>query len=686
MKKRAALLIVVVLAAAAAGRGLWRARHPGPNVLLITLDTTRADRLGCYGYAGGSTPALDSLAASGVRFDRARCNVPLTLPSHATIMTGLYPPEHGCRVNGTHALPAGIPTLAEAFAGRGYRTAAFVAAFVLDRRFGLDRGFAAYDQYELPDDGGAPAENVMYRYRRGDAVAEAALAWLRGNAQRPFFCWVHFYDPHRPYYVPKEVRDIGKAYDLEVSFMDRQVGRILDFLETRGLRGRTIVIAVGDHGEGLGDHGEEEHGLLLHDAVMRVPLIASCPGRFARGARSDALVSTVDLAPTLFDALGWKPARRASGRSFAPALVGKPAEGAPCYGETEFPLTEYGWSPLACLVRGEWKYVRAPRSELYDLGNDPGEKANLCAKDAARGREMEARLALVEKGMAKAEASRVAPDEAARKALESLGYLAGDAASSPPEAGAALRDPKDAVRLRVEFIRAADLRERGRGDEADAILRGLIAASPESYAFRYALGRSLFERGRYAEALPEFEEMARRNPGDFRTHYNLGKTLIKLGRYDRAVDELAAAVKLDASVPDVLNNLGLALLGAGKAEEAIAAFGKSLALDPRQTDPHNNAGNALLSLGRDDDAAGEFRKAVEADPSFFEGRYNLGLVRMRQGRYAEAAEEFGRAAELRPGFAEAHRNLGLALTRSGRVREGLEEIALADRLARGHSL
>ncbi len=681
MKKWTALVIVAVVAAVA-GAWLWRTLHRGPNVLLITLDTTRSDRLGCYGYAGGSTPALDSLAADGVRFTRARCNVPLTLPSHTTMMTGLYPPEHGCRVNGTHALAKEIPTFAEAFAARGYRTAAFVAAFVLDRRFGLDRGFGTYDQYEVPDEREVQAGTVMYRYRRGDKVADAALAWLGKNSGRPFFCWVHFFDPHRPYYVPKEVRDIGKAYDLEVSFMDRQVGRILEYLESRNLRGRTIVIAMGDHGEGLGDHGEEEHGLLLYDSVMRVPLIVSRPGRFPPGLRSDALVSSVDLLPTVFDLLGWKPAGRVSGRSFAPALAGKPAEGAPCYGETEFPLTEYGWSPLRSLTRPGWKYIDAPREELYDLEKDPGEDANLFAKDGARAKEMEARLALVEKGMTKAEASKVATDEAGRRALESLGYLGGVSAA-PAGEGTALRDPKDAVWMRVEFIRAADMRERGDAAGADGILRRLIGESPESYAFRYALGKTLFERGLYAEALPEFEEMARRTLGDFRAHYNLGKTLIKLGRYDRAIGELKAAVTLDGSVKDGYNNLGLALLGAGRADEAIAVFKQSIALDPKQTDPHNNMGNALLALGRLDEAGEEFGKAAEADPGFFEGRYNIGLVRMRQGRYEEAADAFGRASVLRPGFAEAHRNLGLALTRLGKVREGLQEIALADRLSRG---
>jgi len=292
----------------------------GPNLLLITLDTTRPDHLGCHGYAKGRTPAIDSLAASGVKFTRARCNVPLTLPSHATMMTGLYPPEHGCRINGAHSLGEGITTLAQQFSSRGYQTAAFVAAFVLDSKFGLDRGFQSYDQYDVPDEQEIDSENVMYRYRRGDKGADAAVAWLRARSpHKPFFCWVHFFDPHRPYYVPASVAKGGvkAAYDHEVSFMDRQVGRILDCLRGKGLLDNTVVVALGDHGEGLG-----EHGLLLYDHAMRVPLIVSFSSRFASGAESDALVSTVDLFPTIVEVFDWRHGGHLSGKSFAAALSG----------------------------------------------------------------------------------------------------------------------------------------------------------------------------------------------------------------------------------------------------------------------------------------------------------------------------------------------------------------------------
>ncbi|MFH1038013.1 MAG: sulfatase, partial [PVC group bacterium] len=324
MRKRVLFFILIIVLAA----GTWffltkKSREPRPNLLLITMDTTRADRLGCYGYPGARTPALDDLAGSGITFHRFFSNVPLTLPSHATIMTGLYPPEHGCRVNGGCRLGDDIQTLAEVFSAHGYRTGAFVAAFVLDRKFGLDRGFDVYDDYDVPAADDIYDESAMYRYRRADRVADAVLKWLDEHSGEPFFCWVHFFDPHRPYYFsPAPGEGLSGAYDREIAFMDSQIGRLTGFLRDRGLRGRTVIIALGDHGEGLGDHGEEEHGLLLYNPVMRVPLLISDPFPGGPGKNIDALLSTVDLFPTILDIFGWEIPEGISGRSFAPGLTG----------------------------------------------------------------------------------------------------------------------------------------------------------------------------------------------------------------------------------------------------------------------------------------------------------------------------------------------------------------------------
>ncbi|MEA1929200.1 MAG: sulfatase, partial [Candidatus Auribacterota bacterium] len=424
-----------------------------PNLLLITMDTTRADHLGCYGYDSARTPALDKLARAGIKFNRFYANVPLTLPSHTTMMTGLYPPEHGCRVNGEHKLGEDITTLGEIFSSQGYRTGAFVAAFVLDSRFGLDRGFDTYDDYDVPTSNDIYDDNVMYRYRRANLVTDAALQWLEEDSSSPFFCWVHFFDPHHPYYFsPRPGHGIEDSYDQEIAFMDNHIGRLIDFLKERGLDRETMIIALGDHGEGLGEHGEDEHGLLLHNPVTRIPLII-LPyewSEFTGGENIETLISTVDLSPTIMEIFGWEPPSGISGRSFAGTLKGEIKQNREVYLETEFPFTEYGWSPLAGLISGDYKYVLAPREELYDLAHDPGELTNLAQSRPDDVLRLKDRLEELKEEMAVVEGTKVQLDEKSRRELESLGYLGGPSTKKPSDRH--LRDPKDAIGLRSEFI------------------------------------------------------------------------------------------------------------------------------------------------------------------------------------------------------------------------------------------
>ncbi|MDP8236633.1 MAG: sulfatase-like hydrolase/transferase [Candidatus Erginobacter occultus] len=666
MRKRIWIYLVpaVFLAAGAAWLLLQGGRVDRTNLLLITLDTTRADHLGVYGYGRAQTPVLDSLAGRGTVFTRFFTNVPLTLPAHATILTGRLPPEHGLRVNASGQLPGQIPTLAEFFSGEDYRTGAFVAAFVLDRKFGLNRGFEVYDDYGVPDSDEIYDDSAMYRYRRGNEVADAALAWLEEDDGRPFFCWVHFFDPHHPYYFPPPPGEgVEGAYDREIAFMDSQVGRLLDFLRQRGLEEETVVIALGDHGEGLGDHGEDEHGLLLYSPVTRVPLIAALPRRESGPEKVETLLSTADLFPTVIELFGKKPPAGISGRSFAPALAGKPMEDGEIYLETEFPFTEYGWSPLAGLVSGEWKYIRGPNKELYNLADDPGETVNLAGREPGRVGRMEAGLAAVETSMDIREAGEAELGERERALLESLGYLGTGGTAVRKENG--LRNPAEAIGLRTEFIAAMDLFHRGKSAEAERRLKRLIDQSPESYIFRFRLARLYYDEERLEEAAAAFRGLAVSFPGEFRTHYNLGKTLNRLGRYREAIAELELSLEIDPEETAGWNNLGIAFLKTGRLEEAISTFQRSIGIDERQLDPHNNLGNALLALGRVRPAAASFARAVEIDPEFFEGRFNLGLTLVRLGRNREAAAQFEQAVKLRPDFLPARRQRDEALRRAG---------------------
>src|SRR5690242_20508588 len=409
----ATLVLAGIVAGLVSCHGSSRGRPP--SVLLITLDTTRADRLGCYGYADALTPHLDALATSGTRFDAAYTPSPMTLPAHATLLTGREPPEHGVRVNGRQRLPDGVATVAEALRGRGYRTGAFVAAYVLARRFGLDRGFETYD-----DDLSAARTQTVHEplsvYRPGDVVAGAALAWLESVMRdpAPFFVWVHFYDPHYPHYANASLagtRFAGVAsYDAEVAFMDQQVGRVLEFLERSGRARDTVVIAVGDHGEGLGEHGDQEHGYLLNEEVLHVPLVLRWPGETRAGTSSDVVVTSADVAPTILDAAGIAPPALLRGRSLRSVTKGEPVRPVSAYAETDLPLWTFGWSPLRSLTTERWKYVRTARPELYDRATDRRERHDLAAARPDVVATLDAELTAVESDFRATTASTLAPD------------------------------------------------------------------------------------------------------------------------------------------------------------------------------------------------------------------------------------------------------------------------------------
>ncbi len=666
MKKTPILITAgIILVAGAAVIFLRSGNDDRSNLLLITLDTTRADHIGCYGYAKAQTPALDRLARSGVKFNRAYSTVPLTLPAHATILTGLYPAEHGCRVNGAHRLGDDLTTLAEIFAADGYRTGAFIAAFVLNSTFGLAQGFETYDDYDVPTADEIYDENLMYRYRRADRVAGAALSWLENNSDQPFFCWIHFFDPHRPYYFPGDGEDLSVPYDQEIAFMDQQIGRIIDYLKREELLEETVIMAVGDHGESLGEHGEEEHGLFLYEGAVHVPLILSQPGLLPEGKEVESACSLIDIFPTVLELFGRKTPDRIPGGSLAPVMRSEKIKENPIYLETDFPLTEYGWSPLRAILKEEWKYISAPRPELYNLAEDPEESTNLIVLRPEKADRLKRKLDQLEKTMAEKDGVPVSLDETSQRTLESLGYL-GSGGGKQKDTGS-LRDPKDAIGMRKEFIAAVEDYQRGRREEAENKLKELVRKSPESYTFRYKLAKIYFEEEQFSDARTEFEELVKMIPDEYRTHYNLGKTLIKLGEYDRAIKELETALEFDPLQTPGYNNLGIALLRSGRLREAMGVFQKSIEIDDRQVDPHNNLGNAFLTLRRPRLAMKEFQRAVEIDPDFFEGHYNLGLVLFRLGAFEKAAEAFRRALRIRPNFADARKQLRRALSRDSNM-------------------
>ena len=646
-----ALVAALVLTLVACG-GTEQTPGHRPNLLLVTLDTLRADHLGCYGYEDARTAALNALAERGVRFERAYTPAPMTLPAHATLMTGLSPPQHGARVNGDHRLAEGIPTLAEELSAAGYHTGAFVAAFVLAEKFGLARGFDEYDD----DLSGAYEQDVaesLSVYRPGDLVVDAALEWLAGvgsaiedeagdTPAKPFFAWVHLYDAHFPWHPHGNADDPSAesgSYDGEVAFADQQVARLLDFLAERGLEENTIVVALADHGEGLGDHHETEHGYLLNEEVLHVPWIVAGPG-VTPGRRVPALVSLEDFLPTVLELLDIGTSIDTPGRSLALALRGEPIESGVSYAETDLPWTGFRWAPQRSLTTERWKYIRTPQPELYDRTRDRAELENLVQVKRDVHAELEARLSALESRLGERESESATLSSEELALLTGLGYAAGDSDAGAPEAGEELADVK-------QRLPAKDLATRLR--------RGLATES---------LGPQ--------ETLEIARELVRMSPETPQFHQQLGTALVRMGEVDEGIAELTKALEMVPRSAGAHYELGDVLQQAGRTAEARAHLEIALELEPGMAAAHVGMGNVLRAEGRPDLAAGHYTEALRLRSGYPEAYYNLAQTYADRGKLDPAVENLENALEHRPGWALAHATLANLLAGHGRAEEAIE--------------
>ncbi len=638
----------------------------GFNLLLVTLDTVRADHIGAYGDRGAATPNLDRLASEGVRFAEAGAPVPLTLPSHASILSGMLPPQHGLRNNGFGRFPDGPPTLATLLAAAGYRTGAFVGAFVLDHRYGLGRGFDRYDD-DIPRDAVAGLD----ARRPGRAVVDRALAWLGEDTSRPFFAWVHLYDAHAPYAPPEPFATsfAARPYDGGIAELDVQLGRLLAELDARGVAARTVVAVVGDHGEELGEHGELTHGLLVYEPSLRVPLVARAPGVLPRGWVVQTPVSLADLAPTLAGLLERPlPAAAAgsrSGRDLSGALRHRrEPDAAKLYAESLYG-TGFGWSPVTSIRRGDLKYIAAPRPELYDLRSDPGERDNLFAGRQREARELSASLSdLGGTSVAVASPSPNNVDAEARAKLLSLGYLAGASLAAPSD-GRARKDPKDAVVLFRAFEEAHAAYVSGRTDEARRAYEKLVADDPSNPVFIGQLAELCRHTGDPGRAVELYRRAIAAAPADRDARYNLAVTLQEAGRNDEAFEALTAAIKVDPARPEAHNALAIALALRGDLDGARSELTRTVDLDPHNAQAFNNLGNVLRDLKHPDEAERAYRRAVELSASYADPLNGIGTLEVQRGRPAEAVAWFERALALAPGFHEARLNLAIARDLAG---------------------
>ncbi|HVO11710.1 MAG TPA: sulfatase-like hydrolase/transferase [Vicinamibacteria bacterium] len=620
----------------------------GPaNVLLVTIDTLRADHVGAYGDAKADTTGFDRLAREGVLVEDAVSHVPETRPSHASILTGRYPYEHGIRDNAAGPIAPGMPTLATLLKAAGYDTAAFIGAYPVSRSSGLDRGFDVYDDpFEKAVDGRTE--------RRAQEVVDRALGWLGRPHARPFLTWVHLFDPHAPYTPPQPFasRFAGRLYDGEVAYADSQLRRLLGWLDGSGQRANTLVVVTSDHGESLGEHGEEEHGLLVYDATLHVPLVLSWPGHLPAAVRVRGQFRSVDLLPTLLGLLGL-PAVETSGASRADVLArGGRIPDNESYAESLYGAIHFGWARLRALRSQGWKYIEAPRPELYHLGEDPGELRNVLSSREAVASGMRQSLGRFGGGVGdKAAAAPI--DQGALERLAALGYVGG-VGSAVTVTG---KDPKDGVREvereRQGMREALRLFKQNDIDRALPLLEELARGKTGSFNVEFYLGRALLAKARPREAIPHLRRAMDAAPQATTTAVYLAQAQLAAGLDQDAAATVARGLERSPDNPDLLEMKGRLLLRQDDAAGARAALEKAVGLAPRNARVRAGLSDAFRQLGDFTRAESEAREAERLDPDSPAPRVARGLALAASDREAEAAEAFRSALKLAPENPEA---------------------------------
>jgi arylsulfatase A-like enzyme/Tfp pilus assembly protein PilF len=678
------------------------------NVLFVTLDTTRADRLGAYGNPDAGTPNVDRLAEEGVLFETAVAAVPLTLPAHSTIFTGVLPPVHGVRDNGGYVLDTRHTTLAETLKAAGWRTGAFVGAYVLDGKWGLDQGFERYfDDFAISKYKTLSLGSVA---RRASEVVDAALPWLEEHREERFFAWLHFYDPHSPYEPPEpfKSRFARRPYQGEIAYTDFQVGRVIEWLQSRHLMDRTVIVVMGDHGESLTEHGEGTHGLFVYDATVRAPLVIRAPFERARGRRVRAVVRSEDVLPTLLDLLGMEAPAGVQGRSLAPLMTGDaPDLDLEAYSESWYARNHFGWSELRALRVGRFKYIDAPRPELYDLDRDPDETTNVYGERRALADRMAAQLARLgaerETGPG---AQPGAVDPETRERLAALGYI-GTFVHAAPKPGERLPDPKDKIDVFNLMVAAQEGGANETGDRKIARLQQVIDQDPDIIDAWVMLGNEYVRQGdvptairQYTRALelkPDYdlatinlanayrrigdyqaavlgyEQYLKKDPRNAYVRYQLGEVYFDLNQLDRAEPAFRAALELDERVASARNALGVVFFKRGDLAAAEREIRAALG---QQTDvrlAHFNLALIAEERGDRQTAIREYRMEIDLHPTSYKAAFNLGRIYEQLGRAAEQEQAFQQALVMNPVFAEGYLYLAkLYLDQGSRLDDAIE--------------
>lgn len=626
------------------------------NLVVITLDTTRADRMGAYGNKEVETAAFDRIAREGVLFEQAVAVAPLTLPVHASMFTGKFPPEHGIRDNGGFFLGHDQLTLAEMLKSKGYRTGGFIGAYVLDSKWGINQGFDTYfDQFDLSE---SRAVSVGAIQRPGNEVVDQALPWMKASANAPFFAWIHLYDAHSPHRPPEPfaTRYKGRPYNGEVAFTDSQVGRVIAQLEALGVYDRTVVMIMGDHGESLGDHGESGHGFFVYNSTTHVPFAIRAPFALTRGRTVADPVRSVDIMPTALDLLGLEPPAGISGVSLAPLMAGATPElGLDAYSEAMYPLHHYGWSDLRALRSGRYKVIDAPRPELYDVDRDPGESTNLFESRRQLGERLITQLRSLEGGFTKTEAA-LPPgdvDPEARERLAALGYV-GSFVATASDARTDRADPKDKIGLFNKLGDAIDLsKDKGPDgtppfDQIMALLDAVVAEDPQVIDAWFMRGTQYMAHGDLEKAVADFKHTLTLKPDYDLAVFNLAQAYRRMGNDDAALAGFEHYLTLDPKDPFVQYQMGEIWLDRGDLPRAEQLFRRALEIDGQVVAAKNALG--VIALKRGDPAGAErlIREAITIKPTLRLAHFNLALLAEQRGDLPGAEREYYEELKAHP--------------------------------------
>jgi choline-sulfatase len=648
--------------------------QPSTPVILISVDTLRADHLSCYQAGRQQTPHIDALARNGTLFSQVSSPYPLTLPAHAALFTSTYPFGNGVEDNGVPLGSAAV-TLATVLKSAGYRTGAFVGSFVLDRRFGLSRGFDVYDSpFDLHK---LNATGAAERKRPGSQVAEAAMRWLGRNDSGPFFLFLHLYDLHAPYDLPQEpsLHHGETGYNAELAYVDRVLGDFLAFLDRRGLLQKALIVFTSDHGEGLGDHGESTHGYFIYQSTLHVPLVIHWPAGAGRVAqdRVDEAAGLVDIAPTILDAIGLPRPSQMRGHS----LIG--SSGAQeIYSESTYARNHFGCAVLRSVRVGRYKFIEAPKPELYDLASDPRELQNLYERERPRAKELGERIMAI-RATSPVSRSSKPPTPETVNALRSLGYLSGSTSSSRVESRV---DTKDRAGDFEQYLGALALASGGKLAESDAMLEKLRDKLPQVVDIPISLGLNQQRLGEFAQAAHEFKRALAQAPSNAQAHFELGFSYFRLGQPNDAIQELKAALALEPWYSRADELLAEIYIQEKDFPQARAHLHHLLSIDPHNYAAHFNLGVFAALEKNWTEAQQRMLSALQTDPGSAEAHNTLGGIYLQRGELERARHQFEEAIRLETRLASAHYNLGLVFQKQGKNEQAAQEFSAAQEAER----